>query len=372
MLKADNIGVLITGKRINQSNKELLDAARLMNEGDDYSVTILSRKSRKIRRFAEEAGLNTCSLKKIIDQRDFNASLKFSELLKEEEISTIIFRDFESTGLLVSTKFLLKGRLRLVLVQDQHLSDIDTDVLSTFRFNQIDAWVTPVNHTANSVKALTNLSPRKIHVFSMPVPRKPFSFDEDDRNIRKTILFEHPNYITVGWSVPRRRDLLQRTGRSILQLLRMGTGVKICLNLRYHSEGEFFAEIPELKSFSKEIIVTEFDTQDADMYGHLDFLFVDVELEPFSGIVNRAIIAEVVPIASKSLVSNELLLNGELGILTSELGTEPVPRNLSESTILSEFRSRLNDYVGIQFTKKRFKENLEALLESLPAKADAR
>ncbi|MEM9051561.1 MAG: hypothetical protein AAGC47_05870 [Bacteroidota bacterium] len=372
MLKADKIGVLISGKKINQSNKELLDAARFLNEGDSYSVVVLSRKSKKINTLASESGLDVCRLRKTVEQKDFNASLKFSELLKQQEISTIIFRDFESTALLVTAKFLLKGRLRLVLVQEKHLYDIDKDVLSTFRFNQIDAWVTPINQTANGVKAVTNLPPDKIHILNMPIPRKPFSFDQEDRSIRKTILFDDSAHLVVGWSVPKQRDLFQRTARNVLQLIRLSLDFKICLNLPHHSEREFFAEIPELKAYQKEIKFTDFDTQDADMYAHMDLLFIDPELEPFSGVANRAIIAGVVPVAPKSLVSNELLLNGDLGLLYSELESTTSLKQILNTSVLAQFRKRLDDYVGVQFTKKRFKENLEALLESLPKKAAAR
>jgi len=361
------VGILIVEKGLSKSTKELLEAARFINDGQN-EVIVIAPKSKKIQTIIDEYRLMFCRIKRRHLGSDFKASLKFAQLIKEEKVSTIIYRDTNSTSILVKTKFLLKGRLRLVLIQDKHLADIGKDILSSFGYNQIDAWVTPINQTASGVKMLTNLPMERIHILNMPVPRKPFLLEEDQKELRKSVLFNDSTNLVVGWAVPIQRQLFQRTARKILRLLQNNQNVKVCLNLTHHSDDQFYAEIPEMLAFKERIRTTSFDTHDADMYAHLDFLFVDSELEPFAGIITRAIISGVIPSAPKSLVSNELLKNGELGILYSERDSKLIDEKISSVAYLTSHRLSLEEYVGTQFSKKRFKENFEALLKSLPGK----
>lgn len=371
MINQEKIGVLIYGKKPDSSIREILAAAKIINRGD-FSVTLFGKNKSKAKGLASQAGLKYVKIGKKAGRHDFNASLKFTQLLKDKDISTVIFRDHRSTNLLVTAKFLMKGRLRLIFIQDRHLSELKPDFLHTFRFNQIDAWITPINQTANNVKVATNLALNKVHVLPLPIPRKPFQFDEDERSLRKSILFDQLDAIVVGWSVPQHQELIQRTGRKLLQLLRINKGIKVCLNLRGLKREDFFAEIPELLAFKDVIKATPFDPHDADMYAHLDALFIDPEREPFVGIARRALMAGVLPLAPKSLVADELLENGKTGIVYSDTNASEIFEKAMNRTFLDSFRQESQSFIGEEYTKKRFKENLEALVRALPKKASAR
>ncbi|MGB6037172.1 MAG: hypothetical protein WBG42_12945 [Cryomorphaceae bacterium] len=371
MIKKEKIGILIYGKKLDSSKREILTAAKIMSKGD-FRVSLFGKAKSKARSFASQSRLEYIKLGKIAGHHDFNGALKFTKLLKDKEISTIIFRDHRSTNLLVTTKFLMKGRLRLVFIQDRHLSEMRPDFLHTFRFNQIDAWITPINQTANSVKVATNLALDKVHVLPLPIPRKPFQFDQDERSLRKSILFGDSESVVVGWSVPRERELISRTGMKLVQLLRKKEGIKVCLNLRGLKLEDFFAEIPEMHAFEHAIKATPFHHHDADMYAHLDALFVDPEREPFAGITKRSLMAGVLPIAPKSLVSDELLENGKHGIIYTDQDNSAKFEKVMDPSFLASFREEIQLYIGEKFTKKRFKEDLEALIHALPKKARAR
>jgi hypothetical protein len=304
VIKKEKIGLLIVGKKPKSSRRELLTTADILSRGN-FDVTIFGRENGKSKTRSSKGGIKFIKLGRIANHYDFNASLKFTQVLKKKGITTIIFREPKATNLLVTSKFLMKGKLRLIFVQDRHLSDMNSNFLHTFRFNQIDAWITPMNQTANGVKSGTNLSLDKIHVLPLPIPKKPFSFDQEEQRLRKSVLFNDPEAIVVGWNIPDDLNLIQRTGRTLLQLLRSVNDICICINAKQRRLEQFFIEIPELSLFRKRIQSTPFDPFDADMYAHLDALFVDPALEPFSGITRRALMAGVVPIAPKSLVSDE-------------------------------------------------------------------
>ncbi|HKK40498.1 MAG TPA: hypothetical protein VJ949_13840 [Cryomorphaceae bacterium] len=371
MIKKEKIGILIYGKKLDASKREILIAAKIMNSGR-FRILLFGKNKSKAKSLASQSRLEYVKIGKIAGRHDFNAALKFTKILKDKGISTIIFRDHRSTNLLVTTKFLMKGRLRLVFIQDRHLTEMKPDFLHTFRFNQIDAWITPINQTANNVKVATNLALDKVHVLPLPVPRKLFQFDKDERDLRKSILFGDSGSIVMGWSVPKDKALVQRTGMKLLQLLRSKKGVNICLNFRGSKLEDFYAEIPELHAFKDVIKATPFDHHDADMYAHLDALFIDPEREPFSGIAKRALMAGVLPVAPKSLVSDELLDNGKHGIIYTDSDSATKFEKATDPSFLANFREEIQVYVGERFTKKRFKADLEALIHALPKKARAR
>jgi len=371
VIKKEKIGILIYGKKLNASKREILGAAKIMSKGD-FRVSLFGKKKSKAKSAARHSRLEYVKLGSIASQNDFNSALKFTRLLKDKGISTVLFQDHRSTSLLVTAKFLMKGRLRLVFIQDRHLTEMKPDFLHTFRFNQIDAWITPINQTANSVKVGTNLALEKVHVLPLPIPRRPFQFDEDERSLRKSILFGDSESIVVGWSVPQEQELIRRTGMKLVQLLRLNRGIKVCLNLRGSKLENLLAEIPEMHAFKDVIKATPFDHHDADMYAHLDALFIDPEREPFSGITKRALMAGVLPIAPKSLVADELLENGKHGIIYTEQDNSAKIEQGIDPTFLSAFRKEIKSQIGEKFTKKRFRENLEQLIHALPKKARAR
>lgn len=371
MIKKEKIGILIYGKGANSSVRELLTAAKIVDKGL-FRVTLFGESKSKAKAIASQEGLRYVKLGKIAGRQDFKASLKFTQLLKDENISTIIFRDQRTTNLLVTAKFLMKGKLRLIFIQNRHLNDMKPDFLHTFRFNQIDAWITPINQTANAVKASTNLALDKVHVLPLPIPRKPYRFDEDERKLRKSILFGNPDLPVVGWNVPKESDLIRRTLGKLMEVLRSEGEVNVCLNSQKGSWQDLLAEMPELLAYEAAIKVTPFDSHDADMYAHLDVILVDPETEPFSGIIRRALMAGVLPVAPKSLVADELLENGRLGLIYTDSDGSNFIDRVTDSNFLSAFKAESQAYIGEKYTKKRFKENLEALISALPKKAKAR
>jgi hypothetical protein len=368
-MKKEKIGVLIYGKKLNSSKVEIIDAARILNK-TAFKVSLFGKSKSKVKSVASQSHLQYVNLGKKLSRNDFSASLRFTKLLKDKGISTILFRDHRSTGLLVTTKFLLKGKLRLIFIQDRHLSEMKPDFLHTFRFNQIDAWITPMNQTAHTVKGATHLALDKIHIMPLPIPRKPFQFEEEERKLRKSILFGNSESIVIGWNVPESGAYVQRTGNMLVKLLR-SADVKLCINVKNSDAQNLYDAFPELAAFTSVTKITPFDPHDADLYAHLDVIFIDPEIEPFSGITRRALMAGVLPVAPKSLVADELLENGEKGMIYSEQDCGKALAEKINPSFLARFREKTQGQIGEKYTKKRFKENLEALIHSLPKKAKA-
>jgi len=369
---SERIGILIGKKSLNRSERELLGAGTLI-DASRFRVTLLGKKKSKARRQAEDEGLEFVRVGKITKYKDFNAALRLSGILKEQEVTTVLFRDPEDSGLLVTTKFLMKGRLRLIFIQDRPISEMTRDFLLTFQFNQIDAWVTPLMSTAKNVKTATNLDHAKVHVFPLPVQRKPFvSIDENRSSDRDEV-----NGLRIGWNLPTDESTAARTAQRILDCMRQMECSSLVLNAPGWKEKNVFEFLPVFKEFKKRIEVTSYCTDQPDFYSAIDLCFIDPEYEPFEGVAVRCLFSGVAPIVPKSMVSNELFENGELAWSydpseTSFDSGHDIFERVNQPDFRSKFRNSALKRIGKRYTRRRFKENLQALIEALPEKSAIR
>lgn len=368
MNDTDRIGILIGGKALNPSERELLGAGTLIDT-QGFSVTLLGKKKSKARVMAEDEGLEFVGLGKITKRKDFNAALKLSDILKKKGVTTILFRDPGDSGLLVTTKFLMKGRLRLIFIQDRPIRDMTRDFLLTFQFNQIDAWVTPLMNTAKNVKTATNLDHSKVHVFPLPVPRKPFVSlgNRRARDQRKT-------GIVMGWNLPPDKEPATRTSMRIADCFEKFVGLSLIINAPGLTMEEVFERLPLLRKFKTRIKMASMEMDEPTFYDKVDVCFLDPEYEPFGGMAIRCLFSGVPPIVPKSMLSNELFENGDLAWTydTEDPSFESAARlydRLGDPDFQSEFRQVALKRLGKRYTRKRFKQNIHALIEALPEKS---
>lgn len=100
---------------------------------------------------------------------DFNVAVNLSKRIKKEKLEDLVFANYQNTGLLVTAKYLIKGKLRLVYLQERPFSQINQDRFHSLRANQLDAWVTPNYQALQSVRGGANIEFGKLHVMGRPL-----------------------------------------------------------------------------------------------------------------------------------------------------------------------------------------------------------
>ncbi len=363
--------MFIGDKHYDVVKREMLLTGQMLSK-DSLEFVLIGRKKGEPYKKAKHSGLHRIGLGKSSVRNDFNASLRFANTLREEGISTLIFRDHKETGLLVTTKFLMKGRLRLIYIQDRPLAEMKRDFLHTFRFNQIDAWLTPLNHTATDVKRGTNLDHSKVHVIPIPISRKQFDFSDEERHKAKTQLFPNDSDPKIiGWHVPDEVGFIETTGKVLTELLKVHSDVRLSLNGSAGSIDYLKEKIPDLFVDEHRIVISSYQVYDPQFYMGLDACMVDPELEPFLGVAYRTLLSGILPISRKCLIGNELFDNGKYSVEYGN-GSSLSDDDLMTLHLQNGALPNSRKHIGKRLTKKRFKENLEALINALPKKSVAR
>lgn len=365
MKQPNRIGILIGSKNLSTSELQLLGAGRLMDR-EELPIKFLGKKKLKKRAEIADEGMEFVTIGKIIKRKDFNSALKLSNLLKSEDISVVLYRNPGDSALLVTTKFLMKGRLRLIFIQDRPIAEMSTDFLHTFQFNQIDAWITPLMQTAKNVKTSTNLDHSKVHVFSLPIARKPYISIEN--SIESNPSKENK---TLGWFLPKRNDIKRRTALRIANILSEETRFTLLVNTQTR-KSDLREELPELLPFKDRIHLTAYPIDNPDYYANLNACFVDSESEPFSGISVRLLFSGVLPLVGKNLLSDELFENGKLCtyLLSDRKGqASEIYEKLDYPKFRQTLRAEALHTIGKRYSKKRFNQNIHALIEALPKKS---
>jgi hypothetical protein len=364
----EQIGIVLHGKSLSVSERELVGAGVLIDT-KNLPVTLFGKKNSKAKSTAKQEGLTFVRLgKKITKLKDFNAALRLSETLKVEGITTILFRDPRNSGLLVTTKFLMKGKLKLIFMQDRPIREMARDFLLTFQFNQIDAWITPLIQTAKNVKTTTNLDHSKVHVFPLPIPRKPYlriggALRRSDRKEKQRI--------TIGYHLPEDEALSGRSARRISACMGHCENMVLIVNSRSSSAVNWVNRNNLMTPFADRVKYTTYRADHPDFYRKIDACFIDPENEPFEGIAVRCLFSGVMPVAPKSMITDELFANGKLAVTYDVNHAHPEFTSnliaiLEDPEALSNWHESAMKTLGKRYTKKQFKQNIRALVRALP------
>lgn len=309
----------------------------------------------------------------------FNDALKLKSILKSHDVKTAIFRDPELASFLVTTKYLRKGRLSLVLLQVRGIQGISNDALSTFRFSQLDAWITPLNSTGNDVRNETNINSEKVHVLQYPLQLNKLSNDP------KTLVKQRkkrniPNDLLVlglcldGSRIPPDVKMLM-TAISSSESLQEKSFILIAVH--HHEKRKKLAKDLEKMMVSSNVfgmvLHTPSEKKLAKTLSVSDALFLIPELEPFSGVGKMGLAGGIPCLAPYSLTTAEILNNGEFGILYSRENLEDLQNKLHEFAESSEIKDKFRDIQSEQVRNTadidHFCARLEEIITSIP-KAD--
>jgi D-inositol-3-phosphate glycosyltransferase len=98
---------------------------------------------------------------------DFKHARSLAKIFQKDGIEVVHFRDNRDLDFLGWVKFFSSGKIKLVYHQAMQLGVPKKDILHTFRFNRIDAWVSTLDYMKNQVLMLTKFPEKKLHVIPL-------------------------------------------------------------------------------------------------------------------------------------------------------------------------------------------------------------
>ena len=98
---------------------------------------------------------------------DFKHSRSLAKIFQKDGIEIVHFRDNRDLDFLGWVKLFSSGKIKLVYHQAMQLGVPKKDLLHTFRFNRIDAWVSTLNYMKKQVLSHTKFPEKKLHVIPL-------------------------------------------------------------------------------------------------------------------------------------------------------------------------------------------------------------
>ena len=98
---------------------------------------------------------------------DVKLARRLAKIFQKDEIEIVHFRDNRDLDFLGWVKLFSSGKIKLVYHQAMQLGVPKKDLLHTFRFNRIDAWVSTLNYMKKQVLSHTNFPEKKLHVIPL-------------------------------------------------------------------------------------------------------------------------------------------------------------------------------------------------------------
>jgi len=373
-----NVGIFFGGKAFKHLIPELLDLACWLRKRGNQ-VVLFTPKKKWLKKYDQTTDFQIEKLGGKPGNMNFHDALKLKAISKDLDIKTAIFRDPELASFLVTTKYLRKGRFSLVFLQVRGIHGISNDALSTFRFSQLDAWITPLQATGNDVRNETNIDSEKVHVLQYPLQLNKLSNDprklvkqREKRNI--------PNDLLVlglsldGSRIPKDLQMLMAaiSGSESLQEKSF-----ILIAIHHHEKQKKLTKALEKMLVSNNVfgmvLHTPSEKKLTKTLSVSDALFLIPELEPFSGIGKLGLAGGIPCIAPYSLTTAEILNNGEFGMLYNRENQEDLQKKLLEFTESSEIKDKFRDIQSEEVRNTadidHFCQKLEDIIASIP-KAD--
>lgn len=356
------IGFLCSSISLGGLEMNLVKIAHWLNR-EGYNTILLGIKGSPLIKMAEDLKVPTSYIGKHWKYYDFYSASSLRKILKSLNINVVLIRDTRDMSLLVTTKFLMKGKLKIVYLQAMQLGMKKKDLLHTYRFNQFDAWICTLESMKTHVKVATNIDHSRLFVLPLALEINKFTNNSINPSLaRKFFNIDHDGFL-IG--IIGRLDV-QKGQHLILeaasQLLEKGMDIEVLIvGNPTLNEGDNYREklerIANTGSLAGKVHFRPFNTKSENFYRAVDVFVMASENETF-GIVTVESMASGTPVVgSASGGTIELLKHGELGLLFKPNDAGDLARNLELLYKNEELRKVLSEKGKQEATQNHSHDN---------------
>ena len=134
---------------------------------ENFEIQLYGVEGSSLFQSATELGLPIQAVPRNKKYFDFKHARGLAKTFQKDGIEIVHFRDNRDLDFLGWVKFFSFGRIKLVYHQAMQLGVSKKDILHTFRFNRIDAWVSTLNYMKKQVLSHTKFPEKKLHVIPL-------------------------------------------------------------------------------------------------------------------------------------------------------------------------------------------------------------
>ena len=134
---------------------------------ENFEIQLYGVEGTSIFQSATELGLPIQAVPRNKKYFDFMHARSLAKIFQKDGIEIVHFRDNRDLDFLGWLKFFSSREIKLVYHQAMQLGVPKKDIIHTFRFNRIDAWVSTLNYMKKQVLSHTKFPEKKLHVIPL-------------------------------------------------------------------------------------------------------------------------------------------------------------------------------------------------------------
>jgi D-inositol-3-phosphate glycosyltransferase len=281
---------------------------------------------------------------------DFKHARSLAKIFQNDGIEIVHFRDNRDLDFLGWVKFFSSGKIKLVYHQAMQLGVSKKDILHTFRFNRIDAWVSTLDYMKKQVLSHTKFPEKKLHVIPLGTSIDSTSIHSKEE-ARKLLNLPSAKFLigVVGRLDEKKGQLEVIQALSMLKENEKDIHVVFIGDKTKNEADDYVQKLKnaiELNHLQEKTTFLPHQSDIQKLYGAFDLIIVPSWEETFGTVTIEAMASSVPVIGSNTAGTAEILGNGTF------LFQARNPKELSETllNVLQDDTLRANWAVDLLHT----------------------
>ena len=289
----------------------------------NYEITLFTQKNATILDKKDDVFSSTVFIERNRKYFDFKTAKQIARILKDKEINTIFIVDNKDLDVIAWAKAFYFKNLKIVYQQHMQIGIPKKNLLQTFRFKQIDKWISPLNYLKEEIKIQTKFDSRKVVQIPIGVDTGTlFKNNPSKEDARLNFGFKETDFVVgIIGRISRKKGQLfvveslknELLNTPNLKLLIYGSATindEDCQ--QYEKELHSFVKKEKL---DKSVIFHPHSSNVSSFFKSINLFVLASESETYGMVTLEALFHQIPVLATKSGGTTDLLNQGEFGEL---------------------------------------------------------
>jgi len=340
-----------------------------------YRVIVFAVSSSPIAMEATSKDLHLVAIKRNAKYFDFRSAYRLSNLFRQHDVSLVWFRDTRDMDTLAWAKRFSRSSFKLLYQQAMQFTVNKRDMIHTFRFRAIDAWVSTLDFLRDQVKQYTRFPASKIYEVPLGVDTFRLRRNESLKNPARD--YFHLDHNAFVFGVIGRIDPLKGQHLAIHALNRLhAQNCKVHLLIvgestrneggEYEDSLRMLIEQLNLQSY---VHIRPYTSDVFHFYHAIDSFLLCSKGETFGTVTIEAMAMGLPIIGTRSSGTPELLDNGTCGLLVDPENTiewsEAMEKIITDADDAKRMGMRAKHRFDERYAKEASVERLDRIVQRL-------
>lgn len=326
-----------------------------------HSVSIICNPDFRLYKEAEKTGLHTIPVRTGHRKIALSAMGRLSGISKKEKFDAIIIGLSSNISAAAILKLRGVSKTKMIYLQQMELGISKRDMLHSFLYRYLDAWITPLEVLKNQVFSRTRIRKDKVKVIPLCIDTGVFKNAPDKMAARKILGLPQDGFVIgmIGRLDPwkghstflKALSLLIKKGYPVTGLI---AGVKA-----EDKSSSYFLQLKQIiaeEGLEEKLFLKPFSADVASTFAALDVFAMCSHAETFGMVTVEALAAAVPVVGADSLGTKEILASGKYGLMAEPGNPESFAARFEELIKNQGLAKRLSEQ-GIGYARASFHFN---------------